>query len=125
MVALLGRWCDPVLPQLSNHSEAKNGGKFSKRPSLFTVVGNAVNPPRKLGPAGENLWNRVQSEYGISDVGGQELLMQACLAADRADELAAIIDAEGRAKLPHQRPAFPLRFPGRPRETTSAGKRCV
>jgi hypothetical protein len=52
-------------------------------------------PPRKLGPAGENLWNRVQNDYRIEDVGGQELLMQACLAQDRADELAAIIDADG------------------------------
>jgi len=71
---------------------------FSKRPSRLTIVGNAENtpnPPRKLGPAGENLWFRVQSEYAITDVGGVELLMQCCLAADRADELAAIIDADG------------------------------
>ena len=71
---------------------------FSKRPSRLTIVGNAENtpnPPRKLGPAGESLWNRVQSEYAIADVGGVELLMQCCLAADRAEELAAIIDADG------------------------------
>ena len=71
---------------------------FSKRPSRLTIVGNAENtpnPPRKLGPAGENLWFRVQREYAIGDVGGVELLMQACLAADRADELAAIIDQDG------------------------------
>jgi hypothetical protein len=68
---------------------------FSKKPSRLTIVGNPSIPPRKLGPAGENLWNRVQNDYRIEDVGGQELLMQACLAQDRADELAAIIDADG------------------------------
>jgi len=68
---------------------------FSKNPSLLTVVENPPNPPRKLGPAGENLWNRVQNDYRIEDVGGMELLMQACLAQDRAEELAAIIDADG------------------------------
>src|SRR5262249_21713181 len=54
------------------------GGKtvedFSKKPSRLTVVGNAPNPPRKLGEAGESLWLRVQSEYRIEDVGGVELL---------------------------------------------------
>jgi hypothetical protein len=68
---------------------------FSKKPSRLTVVGNVPDPPRKLGEAGNSLWNRVQSEYLIQDVGGVELLMQACLAADRAEELAAIIDSDG------------------------------
>jgi len=68
---------------------------FSKAKSRLSVVGNNADPPRKLGPAGENLWNRVQNDYRIEDVGGVELLMQACLAQDRAEELAAIIDADG------------------------------
>jgi hypothetical protein len=68
---------------------------FSQKPSRLTVVWNAPNPPRKLGAAGESLWFRIQSEYAIGDVGGVELLMQCCLAADRADELAAIIDEDG------------------------------
>lgn len=68
---------------------------FSRKPSRLTVVGNAPNPPRKLGSAGESLWNRVQNEYRIEDVGGVELLMQACLAADRAEALALVIDADG------------------------------
>jgi hypothetical protein len=68
---------------------------FSRKPSRLTVVENAPNPPRKLGPAGESLWNRVQSEYRIEDVGGVEILMQICLAQDRAEELAATIDADG------------------------------
>jgi hypothetical protein len=66
-----------------------------KKPSRLTVVGNAPNPPRKLGAAGESLWFRVQSEYRIDDIGGVELLMQICLAQDRAEDLAAIIDADG------------------------------
>jgi hypothetical protein len=69
--------------------------KFSKNPSQLTVVENPPDLPRKLGPAGESLWIRVQNGYRIEDVGGVELLMQACLAADRADELAAIIDQDG------------------------------
>src|SRR5262245_24235479 len=68
---------------------------FSKKPSRLSLVENAPNPPRKLRPAGESLWFRVQNEYRITDVGGVELLMQACLAIDRAEELAAIIDQDG------------------------------
>jgi hypothetical protein len=71
------------------------GENSSRKPPPFTVVENPPIPPRKLGPAGESLWNRVQNDYRIDDVGGVELLMQACLAQDRADELAAIIDADG------------------------------
>jgi hypothetical protein len=41
------------------------------------------------------LWFRVQNEFRIDDVGGQELLLQCCLACDRAEELAAIIDQDG------------------------------
>src|SRR5262245_10599864 len=73
--------------------------KPQKPPSLTVVTTgsaqNAPNPPRKLGPAGESLWFRVQSEYRITDVGGVELLMQACLAADRVEALAAVIEADG------------------------------
>jgi hypothetical protein len=68
---------------------------FSKKAPWLTVVENAPNPPRKLGPAGESLWFRVQSEYRIQDVGGVELLTQACLALDRAEALATVIDADG------------------------------
>lgn|SRR5215813_7900808 len=71
----------------------------SAKPPPFTIVGkgaeSAPNPPRKLGEAGESLWFRVQNEYRITDVGGVELLMQACLAADRAEALRLIIDADG------------------------------
>jgi hypothetical protein len=69
--------------------------EFSKRASRLTVVENAPEPPGKLGPVGENLWKRVQSEYAIGDVGGVELLFQACQGVDRADELRCIIDQDG------------------------------
>lgn len=68
---------------------------FSEKPSRLTVVGNAPNPPRKLGSAGESLWYRVQSEYRIHDVGGVELLMQCCSEVDRVEKLAAAIDQDG------------------------------
>jgi hypothetical protein len=35
------------------------------------------------------------SEYQIADVGGLELLRQACLTSDRVEELRAAIDADG------------------------------
>jgi hypothetical protein len=64
-----------------------------------TIVGpptsTSFEPPRKLGEAGLSLWNTVQAEFRIEDCGGVELLMQACLAADRTAALAARIDADG------------------------------
>jgi hypothetical protein len=68
-----------------------------KTPPLTLVRSPATvsPPPRKLGKTGLELWNLVMAEYQIHDSGGVELLMQACLAADRADALAAIIDRDG------------------------------
>jgi len=60
-------------------------------PPTFTPIA----PPRKLGKAGQALWDAVQNEFRIEDCGGVELLMQACLAADRAEALAARIDKDG------------------------------
>jgi hypothetical protein len=60
-------------------------------PPTFTPIA----PPRKLGEAGQALWDAVQNEFRIEDCGGIELLMQACLAADRAEALAARIDRDG------------------------------
>src|SRR5262245_57575573 len=68
---------------------------FSKKSAPLTVIENAPIQPQKLDSTGESLWNRVQNEYRIADVGGLELLFQACQAAVRADELACIIDADG------------------------------
>jgi hypothetical protein len=56
---------------------------------------NTPPPPRKLGKEGLSLWNRVQSEFAVVDVGGAELLAQCCASLDRAEALAAIIDRDG------------------------------
>jgi hypothetical protein len=52
-------------------------------------------PPRTLGEPGLTLWRSIQSEFRVVDVGGVQLLLQACLAADRAEALRARIDADG------------------------------
>jgi hypothetical protein len=68
-----------------------------KKPPL-TLVGSeptAIPPPRKLSKAGTHLWNGIQREYRITDYGGVELLMQACLTADRVQGLSDQIDQEG------------------------------
>jgi hypothetical protein len=52
-------------------------------------------PPRKLGEPGLSLWTSIQREYRLTDVGGVELLMQACLAADRMKELTDQINTDG------------------------------
>jgi hypothetical protein len=54
-----------------------------------------IAPPRRLGEHGTNLWNTIQDEYGVRDTGGKEILMQACAALDRAEEMAAEIDRDG------------------------------
>jgi hypothetical protein len=41
------------------------------------------------------LWRSVLAEYQIDDVGGRELLAQACAGLDRAEGLAAQIAADG------------------------------
>jgi hypothetical protein len=76
---------------------------MAKKPPL-SVVGTpldpaaiTVQPPRKLGKAGFSRCSSVQSEIRIDDIGGVELLMQICLAADRVAELAAQIDRDGVA----------------------------
>lgn len=42
-----------------------------------------------------NLWRTIMTEYGISDTGGIEILMQVCSATDRVEAMAAQIDSEG------------------------------
>jgi hypothetical protein len=53
------------------------------------------HPPRKLGKHGLSLWHRIQNDYAIADAGGVELLMQICCAADRVEQLAAVITEDG------------------------------
>jgi hypothetical protein len=71
----------------------------SRNPNLTVLesVVSPIPPPRKLGEAGTNLWNSIQSEYVVADVGGIELLMQVCLAQDRVEALATCISADGEA----------------------------
>ena len=67
------------------------------RPPL-TVVDPGSNlppPPRTLGRHGTDLWRSIMTEYHIDDPGGQELLAEACVALDRAEELGEQIGADG------------------------------
>jgi hypothetical protein len=62
------------------------------KPSSATTT---TQPPRKLGNHGQSLWASVIAEYDIVERGCIEILVQGCLALDRAEECAAQIDEEG------------------------------
>jgi P27 family predicted phage terminase small subunit len=71
-----------------------------KKPRLTLVNATPlkVNPtatPSTLGKAGAKLWASIQDEYRISDSGGLALLTQICIAIDRADECAEVVDRDG------------------------------
>src|SRR5262245_27603544 len=73
--------------------------------STLTVVksqSTVAPPPRKLGEHGKALWDAVQREYGISDIGGIELLCLAAQALDRAESLSARIAQDGETFLTEQ-----------------------
>ena len=63
---------------------------------LAIVDAPPVTPPAALGPAGQDLWARVQAEFVIADCGGVELLAQACEATDLVQELAECVAREGK-----------------------------
>jgi hypothetical protein len=72
----------------------------SKKPPLSVVEPASTDqrppkPPRKLGEHGGKLWRSVTSEYPVEDIGGIELLAQACAGLDRAESLAACIAEDG------------------------------
>jgi hypothetical protein len=72
---------------------AKSAGKPS-----FTLIdppSTLIQPPRQLGPHGKSLWDGVLTEFDIRDRAGLELLSQACACLDRAEGLAAQINADG------------------------------
>src|SRR5262245_47917428 len=69
-------------------------------------------PPRTLGNHGMNLWNRITSEYEITDAGGRELLTLACQQLDRAEALKAQIDAEGEIVQSRHPPRLAPRVTG-------------
>jgi|SRR6516164_6591376 hypothetical protein len=55
----------------------------------------AVEPPRPLEKYGQALWDGVQHEYQIRDIGGVETLAQICEAVDLIGALGVVIKAEG------------------------------
>ena len=74
----------------------------TSKPPLAIVDAPAATPPappRTLGPAGQNLWSRVQAEYLVADCGGVELLTLACEASDRAQTLTKRIAQEGETLM--------------------------
>ena len=70
---------------------------MTKKPKLTLVRPSTTGqaPPRALGKHGLTLWRDVTTAYVVTDVGGIELLAQACAAAQRAEDLAALIVEEG------------------------------
>jgi hypothetical protein len=71
---------------------------LGKKPPLKLVQSSSATwqaPPRTLGRHGRSLWDRIQSEYGVEDSGGLEMLLQACAALDRAENLRLEIDRDG------------------------------
>jgi hypothetical protein len=70
-------------------------GNFSKKKSHLALVEKTPQPPGKLGAAGQALWAHIQGGYDIRDCGGVELLMRACMEADRVAEMKGIIDEDG------------------------------
>jgi P27 family predicted phage terminase small subunit len=65
-----------------------NSGQFLDRTQL-------PGAPENLKRHGRALWAKIQSEYQILDSGGLEMLAQACAAADRAEECATRVKADG------------------------------
>jgi P27 family predicted phage terminase small subunit len=68
--------------------KSSNNGPFLDRTQL-------PDPPENLKRYGRALWVKVQDQYAIADVGGAEMLGQACAAADVAEACAAKIKSEG------------------------------
>ena len=77
----------------------KNMSRTTEKPSLSLVhpTTSSTSPAQKFGPAGQALWDGIMSEYGIADIGGLELLRQACAAQDRIASIRAAIDHDGEA----------------------------
>ena len=71
---------------------------MGKKPSLKLVKPSPVTgsqPSRPLGKAGGALWRTIMTDYEIADSGGLEMLLQACAALDRAENLRLEIDRDG------------------------------
>jgi hypothetical protein len=86
--------------------------KSPEKPPFSVVSALLVqipDPPRPLGIHGRQLWDRTQREYQIVDVGGCELLSQACAAEDTAESLAEAIARDGH--VIHSRTGVPRTHP--------------
>lgn len=57
--------------------------------------GDHPAPPQELGEIGTRLWVEVTSVYEFTDPGSTMMLLQACLALDRAAACARQIDRDG------------------------------
>jgi hypothetical protein len=72
--------------------------KKSQKTNLHLVTSatdHSSTPPRPLGQHGQALYDRILSEYEISDAGGLQLLLLAAEATDRLQALRANIDQDG------------------------------
>jgi hypothetical protein len=71
--------------------------KTPGKPPFSIVSGEttSISPPRPLGQQGRALWDRVQREYRLEDVGGIEILAQICGAEDRLEALREQINQDG------------------------------
>lgn len=72
-----------------------------KKPALKLVkpAATGAKPPRPLGNHGTNLWNRITTEYDISDAAGRELLVLGCEALDRAQACREAIERDGEVQV--------------------------
>jgi hypothetical protein len=59
-------------------------------------------PPRKLGKAGQDLWDRICCDFVLADECERETLCQIAEAVDHAAELCAAIVASANQNLTHQ-----------------------
>ena len=56
---------------------------------------NQYQPPSDLHRTGRDLWQTILHEYEIDDSGSLALLVEACRAADRAEQCAKVIERDG------------------------------
>jgi len=69
--------------------------KKSPKLKLVPSAADGDTASSTLGTAGATLWATIQNDFVVADAGSRETLLQICRAADRAEEYAAIINAEG------------------------------
>ena len=70
---------------------------MAKKLELITSASapDIASMPPGLGPDGKSLWDRIMGDYDITDVGGREMLSQACFAADMVVRCRDNVDKHG------------------------------